>query len=220
ELFPVVVGSGLLDLRADLLDAALNVAGLAGAIDDGGVVLINGDTLGTAEILDLDAFELDSEVFGDGLAAGEGGNVAEHGLAAVTEAGSLDGSHVECTAQLVDDEGGEGFAFDVFRDDEEGLTAAGDLLKERQEVLHGADLLFVDQDVGIVEHDFKTLGVGDEVGAEVAAIELHAVDGLKAGVHGLGLFDGDNAVLADDLDGVGNDVADFLVAVGGNGADL
>jgi len=39
-------------------------------------------------------------------------------------------------------------------------------------------------------------------------------------VHGLGLFDGDDAVFADDLDGVGNDVADFLIAVGGDGADL
>ena len=39
-------------------------------------------------------------------------------------------------------------------------------------------------------------------------------------MHGLGLFDGDDAVLADNLHCLGNDVADFLVAVGRDGADL
>ena len=39
-------------------------------------------------------------------------------------------------------------------------------------------------------------------------------------MHGLGLFDGDDAVLAHNLDGVSNDVADLLVAVGGDGAHL
>ena len=35
-----------------------------------------------------------------------------------------------------------------------------------------ADLLFVDQDVGIVEDRFEALRVGDEVGAEVVAVSL------------------------------------------------
>ena len=46
ELLAVVVGGGLVDLSADLLDAALDVAILAAAIDDGGVVLVDGDALG------------------------------------------------------------------------------------------------------------------------------------------------------------------------------
>jgi hypothetical protein len=77
--------------------------------------------LARAEVFDLDALELDAEVFGDGLAAGEDGDVLEHGLAAIAEARSLDGSDVQRATQLVDDEGRERFAVDVLSDDESGL---------------------------------------------------------------------------------------------------
>ena len=43
QLLAVVVRGGVLDLRADLLDARLDVGLLAGAVDDGGVVLVDGD---------------------------------------------------------------------------------------------------------------------------------------------------------------------------------
>jgi hypothetical protein len=51
ELLAVVVRGGLLDLRADLLDAALDVGLLAGAVDDRGVVLVDDDLLGAAEVM-------------------------------------------------------------------------------------------------------------------------------------------------------------------------
>ena len=194
--------------------------GLAGAVDDGGVVLVDGDALCLAQILELDAFELDAEILSDGLATGENGDVAQDRLAAIAEAGSLDGCDVQGATQLVDHEGGESFALNVLRDDQQRLAATSNLLEQGKQILHRADLLFVDQDVGIVQGYFEALGVGDEVGAEVAAIKLHAVDCLETGVHGLRLFDGDDAVLADNLHGMGDDVADLLVAVGRDRADL
>jgi hypothetical protein len=66
--------------------------------------------------------QLDAEVFGDGLAAGEDGDVLQHGLAAIAEARSLDGSDVQRATQLVDDEGRERFAFDILSDDEQRLA--------------------------------------------------------------------------------------------------
>ena len=65
ELLAVVVGGRLLDLRADLLDAALDLLRRAGALDDRGVVLVDRDLLGPAEVLELDVLELDAEVLGD-----------------------------------------------------------------------------------------------------------------------------------------------------------
>src|SRR3972149_1698319 len=41
QLLAVVIGGGLLDLGANLVDAALDFAGLAGAVNDGGVVLVH-----------------------------------------------------------------------------------------------------------------------------------------------------------------------------------
>ena len=78
----------------------------------------------------------------------------------------------------------------------------------------------MDQDDGVFENGFHALGIGDEVGREVAAVELHAFDDFQLGLHRLGFFDGDDAVFADLLHGFGNDVADGLVVVGRDGADL
>ena len=70
----------------------------------------------------VDVLELDAEVFGDHLAAGQDGDVLEHGLAAIAEARRLDGGDLQAAAQLVDDERGERLAFDVFGDDEQRLA--------------------------------------------------------------------------------------------------
>jgi hypothetical protein len=79
----------------------------------------------------------------------------------------------------------------------------------------------VEQDVGVFELGDHLVGVGDEVGREVAAVELHAFDDVEFGLGGLGFFDRDDAFVADLLHRLGDHVADgFLVAVGRDGADL
>ena len=59
--------------------------------------------------------------------------------------------------------------------------------------------LFVGQKhIDIFENCFHPLRIGDEIGRDVAAVNLHALDilGLK-GEPGLALFDGNHAVFAD-----------------------
>ena len=136
----------------------------------------------------LIVLELDAEVLGDRAAAGEDRDVFEHRLAAIAEARRLDRGGLQRAAQLVDDERRERFAFDVFRDDEQRAAEARHLLEHRQQVLHRADLLLVDQDDRVLEHDFHALGIGDEVGREVAAVELHAFDDFERGLERLALL--------------------------------
>src|SRR5215472_17175365 len=62
--------------------------------------------------------------------------------------------------------------------------------------------------------------IRDEVGREVAAVELHALDHVEYRLRGLGLFHGDDAVLAHLLHGLGNEAADGLVVVGSDRRDL
>jgi hypothetical protein len=63
--------------------------------------------------------------------------------------------------------------------------------------------------------------VVDEVRRQVAAVELHALDDVELVLQArLALFDGDDAFLADLLHGLGDDLADVVVGVGGDGADL
>ena len=49
QLLLVVVAGGLLDLTTDLLDPAVDRLLVAGAADDGGVVLVDHDALGRAQ---------------------------------------------------------------------------------------------------------------------------------------------------------------------------
>src|SRR6185295_10763253 len=165
-----------------------------------------------AELRELRVLELETHLLGDDLAAGEDGDVLEHALATVTEAGGLDGHAGEGAAQLVHHEGREGLALDVLGDDQQRLARLDDGLEDRQHVADGADLLVGDEDVRILEGRLHALLVGDHVGRDVALVELHALGELEVHAERLALLDVDHAVLADLLDGVGDDVADLLVA--------
>ncbi len=127
ELFLVVFALGVVDLIANLLDAVLDVRRLAGALDDRGRFLVDRDLLGAAQVLQRQVLELQAQVFADQRAAGQHGDVAEHGLAAIAKARSLDGADIEHAAQLVDDQRGQRFAVDVFGNDQQRLAATGPL---------------------------------------------------------------------------------------------
>src|SRR6185437_4777111 len=195
QLLLVVVRGGLLDLRLDLRDAALDVLLLAGTADDGGVLLVDADLLAGAEHVEGYALELDAELLADQLALGEDRDVLEHRLAAIAEAGSLHRRDLEATAQLVDDQGGQRLALDVLGDDEEGLARLHHRLEDRQQGLQARQLLLVQEDERVFEDRRHLLGIGDEIRAQVAAIELHALDDVELGLHGFRLFDRDDALI-------------------------
>ena len=84
-------------------------------------------------------------------AAGQDGDVAEHRLAAVAEAGGLDRADVQDAAELVDDQGRQRLALDVLGDDQQRLARLRDLLQQRDHLAEVADLLLVEQDQGVLE---------------------------------------------------------------------
>src|SRR6202161_1500334 len=86
QLFAVVIRRGVFHLRANLANAAFDLAGFPAAFNDRGVVLVDGDFLGAAEIFHLHVLELDAEIFSDSLAARQRSDVFQHGLATVAEA--------------------------------------------------------------------------------------------------------------------------------------
>ena len=78
----------------------------------------------------------------------------------------------------------------------------------------------MDKDVGILEFGHHLLGVGDEIGREIAAVELHALDDVEFGLGGLRLLDRDDAFIADLLHRVSDHLADSLVAIRSDRPDL
>src|SRR5712691_8775974 len=220
QLLLVVIRRGLLDCRLDLADAALDLGLLALATDDRGVVLVDDDPLRVAEIVEHGVLELYAQLLGNHLAAGEDRDIGEHLLAPVPEAWGLHRAHLQRAAQLVDHQRGQRLALHVLGNDEQGLARLRHLLEDREQVLHRGDLLVVHQDVRVLEHGLHLLRIGDEVRREVAAVELHPVHGFERGLEALRLFDRDHAVLADLVHGVGDLVADLLITISGDGADL
>ncbi len=184
---------------------------LTGAVDDRRRVLGDDDATGAAELRDLGVLELEAHLLGDHFAAAEDRDVLEHPLAAVAEARRLDRNAGEGATELVDDERRERLALDVLGDDHEWLARLHRLLEHGQNVADGADLLVRDEDVGLLEHRLHAVLVGDHVGRDVALVELHALGELELHAERLALLDVDDAVLADLLDRVSDDVADLLV---------
>src|SRR5262249_42312878 len=91
QLLAVEVRRGVGDLSSDLLDPSLDLFLRAAALDESRVVLVADNTARSPEILDLSRVQFAASLFGNHGAAGQGGDVLEHGLAAVAEARCLDG---------------------------------------------------------------------------------------------------------------------------------
>ncbi len=164
------------------------------------------------ELRQLRVLELEAQLLGDHLGAGEDRDVLQRSFAAVAEARRLDGDGLEGAAQLVDHDRRERLALDVLGHDQQRLSGLDRLLEHRQEVLDGPDLLVRDQDVRVVEHGLHALGVGDHVRRQVALVELHALGELELEAERLALLDVHDAVLADLLDRVRDHVADLALA--------
>ena len=102
------------------------------------------------------------------------------------------------------------------------LALLDGLLERRQDVLDAGDLLVGDEDERVVEDRFHAVGVGHEVRGDVAAVELHALGVFLLEAQRLTFLDGDDAVLADLVHDLGDELADLRIggADGGHGRDL
>ena len=200
--------------------AIFNGSRFAGAVDDGGVFLVDLDLLGGAQVVNGGFFERQAHVFGDDGAAGENGDVLEHFLAAVTKARRLDGSDLEDAAQVVDHQGGQRFAFDVFGNDQQRLAGLGNGFEHGQQFADVGDLLLADEDQRVFQLDLLVLLVVDEVGRQVATVELHAFDHVQLVFEAGTVFNGDHAFLANLVHRGGDDFADGFIGVRRHGADL
>src|SRR5215469_9106118 len=220
QLLTVVVAGGLIDLAANFFYAAFDLLVLALALDDGGVVLVDGHFLCLTKVADLNVLQLDAEIFGDGLATGQDSDVLQHGFTTIAESRSLYGSNVQRAAQLVDDESSERLALNVLSDDHQRFTALRDILQQREQILHRGDLLLVNEDVGVLQHRFHPFRIGNEVRRQITTVKLHALDHFELGLKRLGLFHGNHAILADLLHRFRDDRADGRVIICRNGPNL
>src|SRR5690606_35656038 len=220
QLLLVVVARRIFDLLTNLLDARLDVGCLALAVDDRGVFFLHDDLLRFAEVVQRRLLERQADFVGNDRAARENRDVLQHGLTAIAEARRLDRRNLHDAADRVHDQRGKRFALDVFGDDEQRTAGLRDALEQREQLAHVADLLLVEQHVRVVELSGLILLIIDEVRREIAAVELHTLDDVELVLQTRTFFDRDHAFLADLLHRIRNRLADRLVGVRGDRADL
>ena len=100
------------------------------------------------------------------------------------------------------------------------LGRLGNLLQQRQHVADIGQLLLVDEDEAVLQLGLHVLRIGDEVGRDVALVELHPFHELQRRLGSLAFLDGDDAVLADLVERIGHELADDRIVVGTDGGDL
>lgn len=219
-LLLVLGGGGVSHDTTDLLAALGNVVLAALAVEDDGVLLGDGDSSSGAEHVGGELLELDVELIGEDSSVGENSEITEDALAVVTEAGGLDGGDLELTTELVQDADSESLTLNVLGDDDQRAAESGGGLKGGEDVLDSGDLLLGEEDQGLLELDLLGLGIGNEVGGGVAAVEAHTLGNLELVLQGLALLDGDDTLLAHLLHGGGDELTDVGVTVGRDGSHL
>jgi len=212
QLFPVIVRRRRLDLRPDLLYATANLCLRTHALDDRRIVLGRDHTPRLTQVLQRRRLQLPPHLLRDHFAARQHRDVPQHLLAAIAKGRRLDRHHVEHAPQLVQHQRRQRLAVDVLGYHQQVPPARlHHLFQQRHQVLRRADLFVIDQHVRVLENGLRRVCVGDKVRRDVPAVELHTLDILNLELQPLGLFHRDDAVLADLVHHVRDQVADLHV---------
>ena len=187
---------------------------------DGGVVLADNDLVGRTQHIHGSLGQGETRVLADDETTRQYGDVLQHSLAAVTETGSLHGTYLQLGAQTVHYQSRQCLALYILSNDEERTAALYGRFQDGQEILEVGNLLVIDEDIGILHDTLHLLGVSNEIGREITAVELHTLYHTDGGVAALGLLDGDDTVLADLLHGIGQELANLGVVVGTHSSHL
>mmetsp|Transcript_139784 Transcript_139784/g.197962 ORF Transcript_139784/g.197962 Transcript_139784/m.197962 type:complete len:593 (-) Transcript_139784:4-1782(-) len=220
QLLLLVLARRLLHLRADHVAALLDGVLAACAVQHQGILLGDGDLASRAQVVQCRGLQLHPHLLGDHHATRQLGDVLQVGLAVVTEAGGLDGAHLDLCPQAVDDQAGQGLALNVLCDDEQRLVLADGGFQDVDDGLHGRHLLLHQQDVRVLELHLLCGGVGDEVRRDEATVEAHAFHDLQLVLQRPAVLHGDHALLAHLLHALGDEAANVRVVVCGDGGHL
>mmetsp|Transcript_2415 Transcript_2415/g.5244 ORF Transcript_2415/g.5244 Transcript_2415/m.5244 type:complete len:257 (-) Transcript_2415:388-1158(-) len=204
----------------DKITSLFDSLGVARSSQNNSVVLVDLDLFASSQLFGGGVFQFHSSFFGNNGSAGKKSQILHCCLAVVSKSWSLNGANLNTSSELVDHQSSQGFAFDIFGNNQQRALALDDRLQNRNELLQTANLLFNQQNVGIFQHTFLCLGIGDKVGTDESAFELHSFDDFQFIIESLSVLDGDNTFLANSFHGIGNQFSNFGISVGGNSSDL
>ena len=220
QLLLVVVRLRNLDARTYLRDAGCDSRFVARTVYYRRILLVEGNLVGGSEHSEIRIFDLHTLVGRYHGRTRQHGDIFEYLLAAIAETGSLAGRDLQRAAQFVYHECRQSLAIDIFGDDKQRTAALCYGLEYAHQLLHRRNLLVGDKDIRLFQLRLHLLGVGDEIGRDITAVELHTLDHIDVRFGPFGLLDGDYTLLIDLLHSLGDEFADVAVIVGRNGGYL
>ena len=178
------------------------------------MLLVDLDLTCMTQHIDGGVLQLQTNLGGDHLTAGQNGDILQHFLPSVAKARRFDRNAVEHATQFVQHQRGQRFAFHILGNDQQLLAGLHDLLEQGQDILNVGNLLIGNQQERVVENRFHLVHIGCHVGRQIAAVELHTFHNLGVGVRRLGFLNGNHAVCRDLLHRVRNQLTDDLIPCG------
>mmetsp|Transcript_5791 Transcript_5791/g.9138 ORF Transcript_5791/g.9138 Transcript_5791/m.9138 type:complete len:201 (-) Transcript_5791:562-1164(-) len=198
---------------SDEFASFLNCRRFTSTAQDDSVVFVNFGLLASSQMLWRHVFQLHSSVFRNDRSSSQERQILHSRLTVVAKSRSLDSTNLDACTKFVNNQGCQGFAFYVFRDDQQRCLALDDGLQNWKQLLHAAHLLLDQQDVRVIQDALLGLGIGDKVRTNVPTFKLHTFDNFQFVLQGLAVLNGDDTLLADPLHGIRDEVTnlDFRV---------
>ena len=200
QFLAVIIAIGVIDFVFDLADAAGNIGFVAGAFDDGRFIFGHDNFLGTSQQIEGDVLQLQTDFFANDLTLGQDRHVLQHRLATIAKTWGLDRHALECAANFVHHQRGECFTLNVFGDDDELFARLHHFFEHRQHVANCRNFGAEEQNIGVFDHCFHAISVGDEIWRDVTLIETHSLNEVHFDAEGLAFFHGDHTVFAHLVD--------------------
>src|SRR6516165_7346040 len=139
QLFLIIIARRLLDFTTNLFDAPVNATTLTSTADDRCVLFVDDDAFGASELFNGHMLKLKADVLGYDLTAGQNRYVLQHRLAPVAESWRLHRATFKATAQMINDQGRQGFPLDILGYHQQRPCRFNYFVEERQQILQHVD---------------------------------------------------------------------------------
>src|SRR5699024_2861772 len=208
----IVVGISGFDLTADLVDTTRNLLGVASTFNDDGLLLADNDLACGSQHIYGGVFQVQTDFFRNDLTTCQNGDVIEHCLATVAKAWGFNSHGFESSANLVDNQSCQGFAFQVFGNNQQWFAALHDFFQDTNHVTCVGNLGIHKLNVWIFKNGFLAFTIGGEVTGNVTFIEAHTFGQFQFQAKGVGFFNSYNTFFTDFVERFSNETTNFVIA--------
>ena len=164
-------------------------------------------------------FELQTKIFCNHCTTSQDGNIFQHSLATVTKTWCFNSHYIKGTTNLVKNQCWQSFTIHIICNDQERTVGFQNTFQQWQNLLNVRNFLVCNQDIRVVQISHHFFTICHHVLRQVATVKLHSFYDIQLCFHTLGLFDSDNAIVANFFHSFRDVFTDFF-ATRRNGSNL